>query len=63
MRPGAKLISLGIGDTTCPLPEPIATAMANYAKGLGTLEGYEGYDPKSESVLQEKIAKVQVRSR
>eukprot|EP00286_Rhodomonas_abbreviata_P024944 CAMPEP_0181307448 /NCGR_PEP_ID=MMETSP1101-20121128/10888_1 /TAXON_ID=46948 /ORGANISM="Rhodomonas abbreviata, Strain Caron Lab Isolate" /LENGTH=406 /DNA_ID=CAMNT_0023413671 /DNA_START=33 /DNA_END=1253 /DNA_ORIENTATION=+ len=57
-NPGAKLISLGIGDTTCPLPGPIADAMAAYAKGLGTLEGYEGYDPKSESVLQEKIAKV-----
>lgn len=39
-NPDAKLISLGIGDTTHPLPGPIADAMANYAKGLGTLEGY-----------------------
>jgi len=38
-NPDAKLISLGIGDTTHPLPGPIADAMAAYAKGLGTLEG------------------------
>ena len=94
-NPGAKLISLGIGDTTHPLPPAIVDAMSAYAKGLGTLEGfsalslpsppllptpifyfcptehalyagphallcirYEGYDPKSENVLKEKIAKV-----
>ena len=55
-NPGAKLISLGIGDTTHPLPAPIDDAMANYAKGMATLEGYEGYDPKSEGPLKEKIA-------
>ena len=38
-NPDAKLISLGIGDTTHPLPAPIADAMAAYCKGLGTLEG------------------------
>jgi hypothetical protein len=38
-NPDAKLISLGIGDTTHPLPAPIAEAMAAYCKGLGTLEG------------------------
>jgi LL-diaminopimelate aminotransferase len=42
-NPDAKLISLGIGDTTHPLPGPIADAMANYAKGLGTLEGYASH--------------------
>ena len=53
-----QVISLGIGDTTHPLPEPIVKAMADYVNGLGTKEGYEGYDPKSEAALKEGIAKV-----
>jgi LL-diaminopimelate aminotransferase len=57
-HPEAKVISLGIGDTTHPLPAPIAEGMASYCAGLGTREGYEGYDPKSESVLKAKIAEV-----
>lgn len=55
-HPDAKVISMGIGDTTHPLPAHIADAMAAYSKGLGTREGYEGYDPKSESLLKAKIA-------
>jgi LL-diaminopimelate aminotransferase len=57
-HPEAKVISLGIGDTTHPLPAPISDGMAAYCTGLGTREGYEGYDPKSESVLKAKIAEV-----
>ena len=57
-HPDAKVISLGIGDTTHPLPGPISEAMAAYSAGLGTKAAYEGYDPKSESVLKEKIAQV-----
>ena len=57
-HPDAKVISLGVGDTTHPLPAPIAEAMASYSKGLGTHEGYEGYDPKSEATLKVKIAEV-----
>lgn len=41
-RPDAKIISLGIGDTTEPIPPTIAAAMAKAAAGLGTLEGYSG---------------------
>ena len=41
-RPDAKIISLGIGDTTEPIPPFIADAMAKAAAGLGTLEGYSG---------------------
>ena len=41
--PDAKVISLGIGDTTEPVPAPITDAMAGYARGLNTLEGYSGY--------------------
>ncbi|KAL2935083.1 LL-diaminopimelate aminotransferase chloroplastic [Bienertia sinuspersici] len=41
--PDAKVISLGIGDTTEPIPEIISSAMAKRAHGLSTLEGYSGY--------------------
>lgn len=42
-RPEARVISLGIGDTTQPLPRIVAAAMADAARGLGTNEGYRGY--------------------
>ena len=41
-HPDAKIISLGIGDTTEPIPGAIAEAMRRAAAGLGTLEGYSG---------------------
>ena len=42
-RPDAKIISLGIGDTTEPIPPFIAAAMRDAAAGLGTQSGYSGY--------------------
>ncbi|KAK9828942.1 hypothetical protein WJX72_002939 [[Myrmecia] bisecta] len=42
-HPDAKVISLGIGDTTEPIPKLIADAMQKAAAGLGTLAGYSGY--------------------
>lgn len=44
--PDAKVISLGIGDTTEPIPEVICSAMAMRAHALSTLEGYSGYGPE-----------------
>jgi hypothetical protein len=41
-NPDAKIISLGIGDTTEPVPKSIADAMQKAAAGLATLEGYSG---------------------
>ncbi|KAJ7567024.1 hypothetical protein O6H91_02G128800 [Diphasiastrum complanatum] len=41
--PDAKIISLGIGDTTEPIPGLITLAMEARAHGLSTLEGYSGY--------------------
>ncbi|XP_047969907.1 aminotransferase ALD1, chloroplastic-like isoform X1 [Salvia hispanica] len=41
--PNAKIISLGIGDTTEPLPDVVASSMANYAYSLSTRTGYRGY--------------------
>lgn len=41
--PDAQVISLGIGDTTEPIPHYIASAMAAAASGLATHEGYSGF--------------------
>lgn len=41
-NPDAAIISLGIGDTTEPIPPFIVDAMMKAAEGLGTLEGYSG---------------------
>ena len=49
-NPDAKVISLGIGDTTEPIPKYIAESMQKAAAGLGTIEGYSGYDPRLVSV-------------
>ncbi len=58
-HPDAKIISLGIGNTTEPLSEHIAKAMADYAMGLATKEGYSGYgDEQGMTALREKIASV-----
>ncbi|CAN6483233.1 unnamed protein product [Victoria cruziana] len=41
--PDVKLISLGVGDTTHPIPEIIASAMAKKCFSLSTTSGYKGY--------------------
>lgn len=57
--PDAPLLSLGIGDTTEPIPSIIADEMAMKAAALGTKEGYQGYgDPFGPLSLREKIAHV-----
>lgn len=52
-----RLISLGIGDTTEPLPLTISTELALASKRLNTREGYSGYGPE-EGIrpLREKIS-------
>jgi len=42
-NPKAKVIKLGIGDTTQPLPPFIVDAMVDAAKRLGTIEGYKAF--------------------
>ncbi|KAK4424339.1 Aminotransferase ALD1, chloroplastic [Sesamum alatum] len=55
--PNAKVISLGIGDTTQPLPDVVASSMANYAHNLSTHTGYRGYGAEQGSKeLRESIA-------
>lgn len=56
-HPGATLISLGVGDTTEPIPPSIAAELTEAAKRLGTREGYSGYGPEQgQELLRQKIA-------
>ncbi len=56
-NPEAKIINLGIGDTTQPIPEPITHLLKQAASNLGTAEGYTGYGPEQGlQELREKIA-------
>jgi LL-diaminopimelate aminotransferase len=51
------IISLGIGDTTLPVPEHILSGLKHGAAKLGTKEGYSGYGPEQGVArLREKIA-------
>ncbi|XP_047173936.1 probable LL-diaminopimelate aminotransferase, chloroplastic [Vigna umbellata] len=45
-NPHARLIKLGIGDTTQPIPDIITSAMAEQALALSTAQGYKGYGPE-----------------
>ncbi|KAG2427204.1 hypothetical protein HXX76_010921 [Chlamydomonas incerta] len=57
-NPDAKIISLGIGDTTEPLPAYIADAMAKAAAGLASREGYSGYGAEQgQGPLREAVAR------
>ncbi len=56
-NPGAKIISLGIGNTTEPLKPHITSALTEASKGLGKQEGYSGYgDEQGLTELRSKIA-------
>ena len=58
-NPNAKIISLGIGDTTLPLTTHIAGAMTDAVKKLSHTKTYTGYgDEQGLTSLREKIAKV-----
>ena len=54
-----RLISLGIGDTTQPIPPHILSGLVEGAKKLGTAEGYSGYGAEQGmGDLRSKIAEV-----
>lgn len=56
-NPDAKIISLGIGDTTQPIPKHILGGLIHGASKLGTKEGYTGYGSEAGvGDLREKIA-------
>lgn len=53
-----RIISLGIGDTTQPIPPHILGGLVQGAKQLGTPEGYSGYGAEQgRAELRNKIAK------
>ncbi|XP_062210961.1 probable LL-diaminopimelate aminotransferase, chloroplastic [Phragmites australis] len=55
--PDAKIISLGIGDTTEPIPDVITNGMAERAHALSTIDGYSGYGAEQgEKKLRAAIA-------
>jgi LL-diaminopimelate aminotransferase len=52
-----KLISLGIGDTTQPIPDHILGGLVSGASALGTKDGYTGYgSEQGKADLRAKIA-------
>lgn len=45
-NPGTRLIRLGVGDVTLPIPRAAVDAMAKAAAEMGTAEGFHGYGPE-----------------
>ena len=59
-----KIIKLGIGDVTEPLPKACIKAMNGALLEMGTNEGFKGYGPEQGYIwLREKIAKNEFLSR
>ncbi|HXJ78841.1 MAG TPA: LL-diaminopimelate aminotransferase [Candidatus Methylomirabilis sp.] len=57
-HPGARLIRLGIGDVTRPLPPVVINALRDAADELGRTETFKGYGPETGySFLAEQIAR------
>ena len=57
-HPEAKIISLGIGNTTEPLPPHINAGLVEGARRLGSEETYSGYQDEGLLELREKISAV-----
>jgi LL-diaminopimelate aminotransferase len=57
-HPEARIISLGVGNTTEPIPPHITTGLVEGARKLGTMEGYSGYQDEGLLALREKISAV-----
>ncbi|MEI6446047.1 MAG: LL-diaminopimelate aminotransferase [Nostocales cyanobacterium ELA583] len=56
-NPDAKIIRLGIGDVTEPLPEACRTAMIEAVNDMGDRSSFKGYGPEQGYAwLREKIA-------
>ena len=57
-NPDAKIISLGVGNTTEPVLPHTNAGLVEGARRLGTSEGYSGYQDEGLPLLREKISKV-----
>ncbi|WP_088894526.1 LL-diaminopimelate aminotransferase [Leptolyngbya ohadii] len=63
-NPEAKIIRLGIGDVTEPLPEACRTAMIKAVEEMGDRSTFQGYGPEQGyGWLREKIAKYDFQAR
>lgn len=57
-NPEKKLINLGIGDITLPLPKAVVKAMQDACKEMQEKETFRGYGPETGyDFLKEKIIK------
>jgi LL-diaminopimelate aminotransferase len=57
-HPGAKIISLGVGNTTEPVLPHINAGLVDGAKKLGTADGYSGYADEGFEELRRRISDV-----
>jgi len=63
-QPDRRLIRLGIGDVTRPLPPAVVEAMAAAVEEMGTASGFRGYGPEQGyEFLREAIAEHDYRAR
>ncbi|MFN4843292.1 MAG: LL-diaminopimelate aminotransferase [Dolichospermum sp.] len=63
-NPDAKIIRLGIGDVTEPLPEACRTAMIKAVEDMGDRSSFKGYGPEQGyNWLREKIATYDFQAR
>ncbi|WP_413161020.1 LL-diaminopimelate aminotransferase [Capilliphycus salinus ALCB114379] len=63
-NPDAKIIKLGIGDVTEPLPEACRTAMVKAVEEMGARSTFKGYGPEQGyGWLREKIAQQDFQAR
>ncbi len=61
-HPNEKVIKLGIGDVTRPLPEAVISAMKKAADEQGRTETFRGYGPEQGyAFLRKKIAEMDYR--
>ena len=57
LNPDARIIRMGIGDVTLPLPKACIEAMHNAVNEMATSEGFRGYGPEQGyEFLQQKIS-------
>jgi LL-diaminopimelate aminotransferase len=57
-HPGAKIISLGVGNPTGPSLPHINAGLVDGARRLGTVEGYSGYQDEGLLELRQRISAV-----
>jgi len=57
-HPEAKIISLGVGNTTEPVLPHTNAGLVEGAKKLGTMEGYSGYQDEGLPGLRKRISEV-----